>query len=170
MPLVAPHLAWPELERRAGGQLASFRLPHQPDALARARLWEWFSLGMHVTWAVFDGSDGTYIVRARWDRQEAAALATPRGALPVSSAALEPRVLLHTLRAPAGFAESVVALLRPHMAAEASASLGIDGTEFGFELLTDQPPTRVAWWNESAPEATRRAFAEAAQALDSGFP
>ena len=115
--------------------------------------------------------DGDYVVRGRWDRSEAAESIRLRDQLPVPSTALQPRVYLHTLRAPLGLVDRTLAALRQHLDAPADphSYIVLDGTEYGFEVLEGAEAQRVTWWGRSIRESTIEMFASCASNLEALF-
>lgn len=163
------HLRPRVLERRARLDLATFQLPHQPEARASCGIWQWFSLGLHVTWAMFRTNDGDYVVRARWDRGEASEFIARRLQLPVSSEQMQPRVLRHTVRAPLGLVERTLASLRAHEPAVSGSSLGLDGIEYGFEVTEGDQSRRVSWREHSNTCSTSMVVASCLIEMDTLF-
>lgn len=168
--VLAPHLAWPELERRARAELSLFLDPiGVPSAERCARLWTWFSLGQHTTWSFFRSGDVGAVVRTRWDREDAAARIGLGRNLPVPVALLEPHLDVADARVPLTVVEAVLARFRPHVGAAPAATIGVDGVEYGFELVDGDHRCIVSWSGHSAAPVLSDAIALTVGPLDSLF-
>lgn len=153
MRILPAELAWDQLSTRAERVVSSFDATGLPAAFGpkpKLRIWKHVGLGLHETWSVFlsgDGLAGAVVVTA-WDREADAERVYRKWPLPVAEPGAVPRIIHAWQRVSRGLVEEVASTVMNANWGSPSASIGLDGTTYGVELVEERSSRVCSWWGE----------------------